>query len=112
MLFWGKSGLEFRCLKILFGHPDPLVGDLTGNREGILRLHDEARALGASLLVLPEMAITGYAPRDLLLRDGFVAAAEASLAQLASVTLDGPPMLVGTPRSVPGARIGPCRRRS
>lgn len=104
MLFWGKSGLEFRCLKILFGHPDPLVGDLTGNREGILRLHDEARALGASLLVLPEMAITGYAPRDLLLRDGFVAAAEASLAQLASVTLDGPPMLVGTPRSVPGAR--------
>ena len=79
-------------------------GDLTGNRESILRLHDEARAMGASLLVVPEMAITGYAPRDLLLRDGFVAAAEASLAQLASVTLDGPPMLVGTPRKVPGPR--------
>ncbi len=104
MLFWGKSGLEFPCLKILFGHPDPLVGDLTGNRESILRLHDEARALGASLLVMPEMAITGYSPRDLLLREGFVTAAEASLAQLASATLDGPPMLVGTPRVVPGAR--------
>ena len=104
MLFWGATGLVFRFLKILFGHPDPLVGDLTGNRESILRLHDEARAMGASLLVMPEMAITGYAPRDLLLRDGFVAAAEASLTQLASVTLDGPPILVGTPRAVPGPR--------
>ena len=104
MLFRGESGLVFGFLKILFGHPDPLVGDLTGNRESILRLHDEARAMGASLLVMPEMAITGYAPRDLLLRDGFVAAAEASLAQLASVTLDGPPILVGTPRAVPGPR--------
>ena len=91
-------------MKILFGHPDPLVGDLIGNRESILRLHDEARAMGASLLVMPEMAITGYAPRDLLLRDGFVAAAEASLDQLASVTLDGPPILVGTPRAAPGNR--------
>lgn len=91
-------------MKILFGHPDPLVGDLIGNRESILRLHDEARAMGASLLVVPEMAITGYAPRDLLLRDGFVAAAEASLDQLASVTLDGPPILVGTPRAAPGNR--------
>ena len=61
------------------------MGDLTGNRESILRLHDEARAMEASLLVVPEMAITGYAPRDLLLRDGFVAAAEASLAQLLSL---------------------------
>ena len=104
MLFWGETGLVFGFLKILFGHPDPLVGDLTGNRESILRLHDEARAMGASLLVMPEMAITGYAPRDLLLRDGFVAAAEASLTQLASVTLDGPPILVGTPRAVPGPR--------
>ena len=104
MLFWGATGLVFGFLKILFGHPDPLVGDLTGNRESILRLHDEARAMGASLLVMPEMAITGYAPRDLLLRDGFVAAAEASLTQLASVTLDGPPILVGTPRAVPGPR--------
>ena len=104
MLFWGETGLVFRYLKILFGHPDPLVGDLTWNRESILRLHDEARAMGASLLVMPEMAITGYAPRDLLLRDGFVAAAEASLAQLASVTLDGPPILVGTPRAAPGPR--------
>ena len=91
-------------MKILFGHPDPLVGDLIGNRESILRLHDEARAMGASLLVVPEMAITGHAPRDLLLRDGFVAAAEASLDQLASVTLDGPPILVGTPRAAPGNR--------
>ena len=79
MLFWGETGLVFRYLKILFGHPDPLVGDLTGNRESILRLHDEARAMGASLLVMPEMAITGYAPRDLLLRDGFVAAADSSI---------------------------------
>ena len=59
--------------------------------------------MGSSLLVVPEMAITGYAPRDLLLRDGFVAAAEASLAQLASVTLDGPLNLGGHPAGGSGS---------
>ena len=63
-MFFGGDRASIPLLEDPLGHPDPLVGDLTGNRESIWRLHDEARAMGASLLVMPEMAITGYAPRD------------------------------------------------
>jgi NAD+ synthase (glutamine-hydrolysing) len=48
------------------------VGDLDGNVDRILGALDEAEAAGAHLAVLPELAITGYPPEDLLLKPGFV----------------------------------------
>jgi NAD+ synthase (glutamine-hydrolysing) len=44
---------------------------------------EEARADGADLVLFPELAVTGYPPEDLLLRPGFVRAAEVSLHELA-----------------------------
>src|SRR3954463_10538254 len=72
------------------------VGDLDGNRERILLAIDEARAAGADLVLLPELAVTGYPPEDLLLRPGFVRAAEESLAAVARAT-KGIVALVGVP---------------
>jgi NAD+ synthase (glutamine-hydrolysing) len=46
--------------------------------------------------VLPELAVTGYPPEDLLLRPGFVRAARASLESIARAA-DGIVALVGTP---------------
>jgi NAD+ synthase (glutamine-hydrolysing) len=46
--------------------------------------------------VLPELAVTGYPPEDLLLRPGFVRAARASLEDIARAA-DGIVALVGTP---------------
>ncbi len=43
-----------------------------------------ARELGARLAVLPEMALVGYCPRDLLFRRRFVEAAEDALRDLAA----------------------------
>ena len=47
-------------------------------------------------MLLPELAVTGYPPEDLLLRPGFVRAAEESLRAIAAET-KGLTALVGTP---------------
>jgi NAD+ synthase (glutamine-hydrolysing) len=44
---------------------------------------------GASITVLPELAITGYPPEDLLLREGFAAAARQRLDEVAAATTEG-----------------------
>jgi len=49
---------------------------------------EEARSDGADLILFPELAVTGYPPEDLLLRPGFIRAAEASLHELAAEMRD------------------------
>jgi NAD+ synthase (glutamine-hydrolysing) len=73
-----------------------IVGDLDGNRARIVERLGEAREAGAELVLFPELAITGYPPEDLLLRPGFLRAAEETLAALASET-KGIAALIGTP---------------
>jgi len=60
-------------MKIALAQFNPIVGDLEGNAERIAVLADEARAAGADLLVLPELALCGYPPEDLALREDFYA---------------------------------------
>ena len=79
---------------------DPTVGDLDGNRDLILARIAEARSAGSDLVLLPELAVTGYPPEDLLLRPGFVRAARASLELIAAdvhdlVALVGVPLFDG-----------------
>ena len=75
-------------MRLALAQIDPTVGDLEGNRELIVARIDEARSAGADLVVLPELAVTGYPPEDLLLRPGFVQAARASLDRIAAETRD------------------------
>src|SRR5215471_13482519 len=75
-------------MRLALAQIDPTVGDLAGNRELILARIEEARAAGADLVVLPELAVTGYPPEDLLLRPGFVRAARESLERIAAETRD------------------------
>src|SRR5947207_13776016 len=72
------------------------VGDLDGNRERILEAIGEASSAGADLVLLPELAVTGYPPEDLLLRPGFIRAAEESLREITLAT-HGIVALVGYP---------------
>jgi NAD+ synthase (glutamine-hydrolysing) len=69
-------------MRIALAQFNPVVGDIAGNTSEILRLAELARQGGASVLVTPELALTGYSPEDLLLRDSFYAAVEAALDQL------------------------------
>jgi NAD+ synthase (glutamine-hydrolysing) len=87
-------------MRLTLAQIDPIVGDLDGNRDLILGRIEEARAAGADLVVLPELAVTGYPPEDLLLRPGFVRAATNSVEAIARevagiVALVGVPLLDG-----------------
>src|SRR5262249_21175379 len=83
-------------MRIALAQIDPVVGDLDGNRALILDRVREAREAGADLVVLPELAVTGYPPEDLLLRPGFVRAAQACTEAIAA-EVTGIVALVGTP---------------
>jgi NAD+ synthase (glutamine-hydrolysing) len=83
-------------MRVALAQIDTTVGDLEGNRELIVTRIGEARAAGADLVILPELAVTGYPPEDLLLRTGFVQAARASLDRIATET-KGIVALVGVP---------------
>jgi NAD+ synthase (glutamine-hydrolysing) len=61
-----------RTLRLALAQINPTVGDLDGNFERIAAAIERARQLGADLLALPEMAITGYPPEDLLLKPSFI----------------------------------------
>ncbi len=63
-----------------------LVGDLTGNADRILETMAWAERQNADLLILPELAISGYPPEDLVLREGFVDANLAELERLATAS--------------------------
>ena len=75
---------------------DTVVGDLDGNREKMSERIAEAKRQGVELLLFPELAVTSYPPEDLLLRPGFIRAAEESLEQLAREAR-GIVVLVGVP---------------
>jgi NAD+ synthase (glutamine-hydrolysing) len=61
-------------MKVALGQINPTVGDIAGNVEKILKNAERAKEAGASLVIFPELAICGYPPMDLLLKDSFVQA--------------------------------------
>jgi len=62
------------------------VGDLDGNVAKILAAYRRGAETGVQAVLAPELAISGYPPRDLLLRNNFVTQNLAALEQLASAT--------------------------
>jgi NAD+ synthetase len=92
-------------MKIALAQINTTVGDLAGNVDRCLAALDAAREQGADLAVLPEMAIPGYPPRDILFDPSFTAAAGEAVRDLAGRASGGPPALVGT--LVPGGRATP-----
>jgi NAD+ synthase (glutamine-hydrolysing) len=70
-------------VKIALGQINPTIGDFEGNLALIQEVLGRAERGGADLLVLPELSLCGYPPRDLLERPAFVEASERALAALA-----------------------------
>lgn len=62
------------------------VGDLHGNAELIQRFAGQAAASGADLAVFPELALTGYPPRDLVEKPSFLDRCQQALDQLRAAT--------------------------
>ncbi len=49
-----------------------VVGDVAGNEKQVAETMDWAEAEGAEILLLPELAVSGYPPEDLVMRSSFV----------------------------------------
>ena len=83
-------------MKVGLAQIDCWVGDLEGNVGRCVAAVEKAAAGGAELVVLPEMAVTGYPTRDLLFDDSFVDATLEATEDLAERLGDAPPVVVGT----------------
>ena len=60
------------------------VGDIAGNAQLIAAGLRSAGEAGADLVLFPELALTGYPPEDLLLREHFLTDAHSALRELAA----------------------------
>ncbi|HWE67257.1 MAG TPA: NAD+ synthase [Acidimicrobiales bacterium] len=73
-------------LRLAAAQLNTVVGDLPGNVDRILAALSAAESAGADICVMPELAIPGYPPEDLLLKPGFVADNLVALEKVAAAT--------------------------
>src|SRR5476651_216236 len=71
-------------MRIALAQINPTVGDLAGNARKIIDFINRAKSAGAQLVVFPELAVTGYPPKDLLLKPQFVSDNLRALGLIAS----------------------------
>ena len=87
------------AVRVALAQFNTTVGDLAGNAQRIVECAGKAHAAGASLLLAPELALTGYPPEDLLLRPAFMQACARALDDLAAALapFKGLQVVVGHP---------------
>lgn len=81
-------------MKIAAAQINGKVGDFPRNAREILQAYREGQELGADLVVTPELALTGYMPRDLVFQSQFLPQGLQALDYLAS-EVGTLPLLVG-----------------
>jgi NAD+ synthase (glutamine-hydrolysing) len=95
-------------LRVALAQVDLTVGAVEANAQRVRAETERAKALGAEVIVFPELTLSGYPPRDLLTLPGFVAHCERALAELAAPAewSKGIAVIVGTPLSHRGPGHG------
>ena len=81
-------------MKIGICQINPTVGAINKNKQLILENYNRSISLGAELVVFPELALTGYPPQDLLLREQFLKRTANALDEIAKQT--STPMILGS----------------
>lgn len=92
-------------MRIALAQLNPTVGDCAGNARLVQEVVRAALGRGAELVVASELIISGYPPKDLLLRSGFVAQCDRTVDALARAVDPRVGVLVGHP-TLRGARHG------
>ncbi|KAG0291720.1 hypothetical protein BGZ96_004881 [Linnemannia gamsii] len=89
-------------MRIALAQINVTVGDFVGNLAAIVAAARDAYQLGARLVVMPELVLSGYPPEDLLLRPSFYAASATALTQLAAElsVFKGLHVVVGHPHRI------------
>ena len=74
------------------------VGHVSDNLNAFQQARERSAALGADIIVSPEMFLSGYPCDDLVLRDDFMISVERAIDDLISLSADGgPAMIIGAP---------------
>ena len=69
-------------MRIFVAQLNPIIGDIEGNTQKIIKSLDDARLKGVDIVLFPELAICGYPPEDFLLRSEFLESNERSLEKI------------------------------
>jgi NAD+ synthase (glutamine-hydrolysing) len=88
--------LDF-SVKLALAQINPVVGDIRHNAAVTRHFIERARDAGADLVVLPELCLCGYPPKDLLLREGFIDACEREGDALGASASAGLTVVLGLP---------------
>jgi NAD+ synthase (glutamine-hydrolysing) len=98
-------------MRIALAQINPTVGDIDANARLIETAIVQARDLRADLVVLPELCLCGYPPKDLLLQGGFLDACAAAAQRIGEHATRGITAIFGVPltkSNADGSSAGVC----
>ena len=87
-------------MKIALAQINPVIGDFNRNKERILDNIAKAKALGAELVVFPELSVCGYPPQDFLEFSDFLRQCDDCVMEIAGYCV-GIAAIVGAPTKNP-----------
>ncbi len=82
-------------MRIALVQRNSTIGDFSGIEETLRDAYEQACRQNADIVVYPELATTGYPPRDLLAREPFIAKNKQLVETMATWTAHGPAIVVG-----------------
>jgi NAD+ synthase (glutamine-hydrolysing) len=94
---------SMQTLRLGLAQINPTVGAFAGNVELIRSAAGAAESAGVQLLLVPELAVCGYPPEDLLLRDDFLGACAEAVDEVAA-GVGELIVALGSPRRAPDVR--------
>jgi len=75
--------IDYDYVRVVAASPKLRVGDVRYNVEQVIAMHKQAEEAGASVVLFPEMSVTGYTCADLFLQPALQQAALAGLTEVA-----------------------------
>lgn len=87
-------------MRILVAQINPTIGDIAGNCARIIQAIERGRQQNVDLVLLPELALSGYPPEDFLLLPHFMESIDQHLQKIVQAT-EGIAAIVGLPRYNP-----------
>jgi len=98
-----KTFQQFGFWRVGAANPPVKVGDINANEAEISKVYLEATEVGATVVVCPELCLTGYTLGDLVQNELLLDSAEAALVRLAKLTKEGScALVVGLPLRIDG----------
>jgi NAD+ synthase (glutamine-hydrolysing) len=106
------SGVVPAVVTVALAQINVTVGDLAGNAAKIVEFSRRAYALGARVVLTPELSLCGYPPEDLLLRPAFMQACTQALRDCAAALADLPDLFVVVGHPHQSGEVGDVRSKS